>query len=95
MTSLRGEARTLIRLSGPAVGGQVGGMLLGVVDTVMLGRYSADALAAEEPVEEHQPADRDPHFPGAMHHNAGVYAEVNGVRLFFDVGGFRRVTTES
>jgi MATE family multidrug resistance protein len=46
MSSVRAEVRTLVRLSGPAVGGQVGGMLLGVVDTVMLGRYSADALAA-------------------------------------------------
>ncbi len=46
MSSVRDEARMLVRLSGPAVGGQVGGMLLGVVDTVMLGRYSADALAA-------------------------------------------------
>ncbi len=47
MNSVRSEARTLLRLSGPAVAGQVGGMLLGVVDTVMLGRYSADALAAD------------------------------------------------
>ncbi len=46
MTPLRRELSTLVRLSAPAVGAQVGGMLLGAVDVVMLGHYSAKALAA-------------------------------------------------
>ncbi len=46
MTPLRREISTLLRLSAPVVGAQVGGMLIGVVDVVMLGHYSARALAA-------------------------------------------------
>jgi MATE family multidrug resistance protein len=46
VTPLRAEIRTLFRMSAPVVGAQVGGMLIGVVDVVMLGHYSPQALAA-------------------------------------------------
>jgi len=41
-----GEVRRLVRLAVPVAGTQLVGMLLGVVDTIMLGRYSTDAMAA-------------------------------------------------
>jgi MATE family multidrug resistance protein len=44
--TLRGEARALATLAVPVVVVQVGMMLLGVVDTMMIGRVSATALAA-------------------------------------------------
>jgi len=44
--SLREETRILVRLSLPAVAAQVGSMMMGIVDTAMLGRVSVDALAA-------------------------------------------------
>lgn len=40
------EARGLLALAGPVVGAQLGMMLMGTVDTMMLGRVSATALAA-------------------------------------------------
>lgn len=44
--SLRGEAAALLRLSGPVVLGQAGLFAMGVTDTLMVGRVSAEALAA-------------------------------------------------
>jgi MATE family multidrug resistance protein len=44
--TLRGEARALATLAVPVVVVQVGMMLMGVVDTMMIGRVSAIALAA-------------------------------------------------
>ena len=41
-----GEFRALLRLAVPVVVTQLGLMLFGVVDTIMIGRYSADALAS-------------------------------------------------
>lgn len=46
MSALRTEFRRLIRLSLPVAGAQLGGMLMGVVDTVMVGRVGVEALAA-------------------------------------------------
>ena len=52
MTSLaelvptRGELREMVRLATPVVVAQVGLMTMGVVDTAMVGRVSADAIAA-------------------------------------------------
>jgi MATE family multidrug resistance protein len=52
MTSLaqlrptRGELREMLRLAGPVVLAQVGLMLMGVVDTAMVGRVSPSTLAA-------------------------------------------------
>ena len=43
---LRDEARTLVRLSLPVAAAQVGTMMMGMVDTAMVGRVSVDALAA-------------------------------------------------
>jgi len=43
---LRDEVRTLVRLSLPVVAAQVGQMMMGMVDTAMVGRVSVDALAA-------------------------------------------------
>jgi MATE family multidrug resistance protein len=40
------DARQLLALGGPVIVGQVGSMMLGVVDTLMLGHYSTPALAA-------------------------------------------------
>lgn len=40
------ELRRLVRLSLPVMAAQVGGMLLGTVDTIMVGRVGVDALAA-------------------------------------------------
>lgn len=40
-----GEVRRLVELAWPAVVGQLGWMLMGVVDTLMVGHYSEDALA--------------------------------------------------
>ncbi|MDP6762091.1 MAG: MATE family efflux transporter [Planctomycetota bacterium] len=40
------ELTTIRRLAGPVVVTQLGGMLLGVVDTMMLGHFSVDALNA-------------------------------------------------
>ncbi|MDP2559556.1 MATE family efflux transporter [Psychrobium sp. 1_MG-2023] len=40
------EAKTLLKLAVPAILAQVAQMSLGVIDTIMAGRYSADALAA-------------------------------------------------
>ena len=42
----RHESRALLRLALPIVAVQVGLMLMGVVDTVMVGHLSAQALAA-------------------------------------------------
>ncbi|MDF1798468.1 MAG: MATE family efflux transporter [Planctomycetota bacterium] len=44
--STREEIRRLTRLSGPVVLAQLGGMTLGVVDMMMLGRVSPSAMAA-------------------------------------------------
>ena len=46
LTSLRDELRAAARLSAPVVLVQLGMMLMGVVDTMMLGHLSATALAA-------------------------------------------------
>ncbi len=46
MTPLKQEWRRLLRLSLPVIAAQLGGMLMGTVDTIMLGRVSVDALAA-------------------------------------------------
>lgn len=43
---LRDEVRTVVRLSMPVVAAQVGNMMMGMVDTAMVGRVSVDALAA-------------------------------------------------
>jgi len=43
---LRAEASTLVRLAGPMVLGQLTGVLMTFVDTVMSGRLSAEALAS-------------------------------------------------
>ena len=40
------ETRQLLRLAGPAILAQLAQMGMGVIDTLMAGRYSADALAA-------------------------------------------------
>lgn len=42
----RGELREMVRLAAPIVTAQVGLMLMGVVDTAMVGRVSPDAIAA-------------------------------------------------
>lgn len=44
--SLRGEASALLRLSGPVVLGQAGLFAMSITDTLMVGRVSAEALAA-------------------------------------------------
>ena len=44
--SFRAELRAMVRLALPIVVVQLGQMLMGVVDTVMVGRVSADAIAA-------------------------------------------------
>jgi MATE family multidrug resistance protein len=44
--TLGGELRAMARLAAPVVFVQVGLMAMGVVDTIMVGRVSADALAA-------------------------------------------------
>jgi MATE family multidrug resistance protein len=46
MSAVRAEARKLATLALPVIGAQVGSMLMGTVDTVMVGRVSVDALAA-------------------------------------------------
>ena len=46
MSPLRSELRKLMSLALPAMGAQVGIMLMGTVDTVMVARLSVDALAA-------------------------------------------------
>jgi len=46
MTPVRAEIRRLAALALPVAATQVGNMLLGVVDTLMLGRFSVEALAA-------------------------------------------------
>jgi MATE family multidrug resistance protein len=46
MQTIRAETRRLVALALPVAGTQIGTMLLGVVDTLMLGRLSTDALAA-------------------------------------------------
>jgi len=46
MSSLRLELRTILRLSAPVIVTQLGTMMLGVVDNVMLGRLSVEALNA-------------------------------------------------
>ena len=45
-TTLRQEIRSVVRLATPVAIGQVGMMFMGLVDTMMLGRLSAEALAA-------------------------------------------------
>ena len=45
-TPTRGDLRELAQLAGPIVLAQVGLMLMGVVDTIMVGHVSATALAA-------------------------------------------------
>jgi MATE family multidrug resistance protein len=45
MSPWRDELRRLMTLALPVMGAQVGGMLMGTVDTLMLGRVSVDALA--------------------------------------------------
>ena len=42
----RGELRRLTQLGLPIAGAQLATMLMGLVDTIMLGRYSTDAMAA-------------------------------------------------
>jgi MATE family multidrug resistance protein len=46
VSPLRREFRALIRIALPAAATQLGLMLMGTVDTIMLGHYSATALAA-------------------------------------------------
>jgi len=46
MNSIRSELRAICRLAGPAVVTQVGTMLMGVVDTLMVARVGAEALGA-------------------------------------------------
>ena len=46
MSPLRGEMRKLASLALPVMGAQVGTMLIGTVDTLMVARVSTDALAA-------------------------------------------------
>jgi MATE family multidrug resistance protein len=38
--------KRIIRLGTPIVIGQLGNIILGFIDTIMVGRYSADALSA-------------------------------------------------
>src|SRR5690348_15817737 len=45
-TSLRSELRDTLKLAGPIVLSQVGHMSMGIVDTLVAGRISTDALAA-------------------------------------------------
>lgn len=45
-SSLRVEARRLLQLGVPVAAAQLATMLMGVVDTLMLGRFDVDALAA-------------------------------------------------
>jgi len=44
--SLREETRTLFRLSLPVITAQLGTMMMGIVDTAMVGRVNVEALAA-------------------------------------------------
>jgi len=44
--TFRAELRAMIRLAVPIVAVQLGQMLMGVVDTIMVGRVSAEAIAA-------------------------------------------------
>ena len=46
MTPVRRELLAISRLAGPAVATQVGGMLMGVVDILMVSRISVEALGA-------------------------------------------------
>lgn len=46
MSFLREELRRLLRLSLPVMGAQVASMTMGTVDTIMVGRFSVEALAA-------------------------------------------------
>lgn len=46
LRSVREELRALIRLAAPVVATQIGMMMLGVVDALMVGRVGVDALAA-------------------------------------------------
>ena len=46
MSPLRAEMRKLASLALPMMGAQVGTMLIGTVDTLMVARVSTDALAA-------------------------------------------------
>lgn len=46
MSPWRDELRRLMTLALPVMGAQLGGMLMGTVDTLMLGRVSVDALAS-------------------------------------------------
>ncbi len=46
MSALRREVRKLAGLAAPVAGAQVGFMLLGTVDTLMVARVSVEALAA-------------------------------------------------
>jgi len=45
-SAAREELRRLLRLAVPAAGAQVANMMMGVVDTLMVGRFSTEALAA-------------------------------------------------
>lgn len=44
--SIRTELRALLRLAWPVIVSQLGMMMMGVVDTIMIGRLGADAMAA-------------------------------------------------
>ncbi|MCZ6714643.1 MAG: MATE family efflux transporter, partial [Deltaproteobacteria bacterium] len=46
MSPIRQEIRSLVRLAGPVMITQLGTMLLGVVDTLMLGHVGVRELAA-------------------------------------------------
>jgi MATE family multidrug resistance protein len=46
LPSLAGELRPLLRLAGPVVVAELGGMTMGLVDTMMVGRVSAEAIGA-------------------------------------------------
>jgi MATE family multidrug resistance protein len=46
MTSMRSELRPLLRLAIPVILAELGWMLMGVVDTIMVGRISAEAIGA-------------------------------------------------
>ena len=46
ITNYRAHYRNIIRLGTPIVLGQLGNIILGFIDTIMVGQYSGDALSA-------------------------------------------------
>ena len=66
----RNDLQAMLRLAVPIVTVQVGLMLLGVVDTMVVGHYSAEALAAWNAREERLAKQ------GRLHHIKKIYEAV-------------------